>query len=69
MRKAFADGARARRADRLLGALPERAAAALGSAWQLLRERYYGDQRMGVVDEAFMSLEVPSNTPIPQRRP
>jgi sulfur-oxidizing protein SoxY len=33
------------------------------SAWQLLKEKYYGDRNMGVVDEQFMSLEAPSNTP------
>jgi sulfur-oxidizing protein SoxY len=39
------------------------------SAWDLLRARYYGDQAMGVVDEAYMSLEVPSNTPDPAATP
>jgi sulfur-oxidizing protein SoxY len=33
------------------------------SAWELLRAKYYGDRPMGVVDDSFMSLEVPGNTP------
>src|ERR1700688_3251949 len=33
------------------------------SAWELLRAKYYGDRPMGVVDESYMSLEVPGNTP------
>jgi sulfur-oxidizing protein SoxY len=33
------------------------------SAWQLLRAKYYGDRSMGEVDETYMSLEVPGNTP------
>lgn len=33
------------------------------SAWELLRVKYYGDRPMGVVDESYMSLEVPGNTP------
>ena len=39
------------------------------SAWQALRAKYYGDKTMGVVDEAFMSLEVPANTPDPASTP
>lgn len=39
------------------------------SAWDALRVRYYGDQAMGVVDEAYMSLEVPGNTPDPAATP
>src|SRR5450755_1414102 len=39
------------------------------SAWELLREKYYGDKPMGVVDEAYMSLEVPANTPDPAATP
>jgi sulfur-oxidizing protein SoxY len=33
------------------------------SAWQLLRGQYYGERPMGEVDEAYMSLQVPANTP------
>ncbi|GAC1330768.1 MAG: quinoprotein dehydrogenase-associated SoxYZ-like carrier [Steroidobacteraceae bacterium] len=33
------------------------------SAWELLRAKYYGDRPMGVVDETYMSLEAPANTP------
>jgi sulfur-oxidizing protein SoxY len=39
------------------------------SAWELLREKYYGDKPMGVIDEAYMSLEVPGNTPDPAATP
>jgi sulfur-oxidizing protein SoxY len=39
------------------------------SAWDLLRAKYYGDRSMGVVDEAYMSLEVPGNTPDPAATP
>lgn len=40
-----------------------------GSAWQLLREQYYGDRPMSLVDEAYMSLQVPANTPDPADTP
>ena len=40
-----------------------------GSAWELLRERYYGDRPMGMVDEKYMSLEAPANTPDPAATP
>jgi sulfur-oxidizing protein SoxY len=40
-----------------------------GSAWELLRAKYYGDASMGVVDENFMSLEAPGNTPDPASTP
>ena len=40
-----------------------------GSAWELLRAKYYGDRSMGVVDEAYMSLEAPGNTPDPAATP
>src|ERR1700722_11629208 len=40
-----------------------------GSAWQLLREKYYGDRPMSLVDEAYMSLQVPANTPDPADTP
>ena len=39
------------------------------SAWELLRAKYYGDRPMGEVDETFMSLEVPANTPDPAATP
>jgi sulfur-oxidizing protein SoxY len=39
------------------------------SAWELLREKYYGDRPMGVVDENYMSLEAPANTPDPAATP
>ena len=39
------------------------------SAWELLRAKYYGDRPMGVVDDSFMSLEVPGNTPDPAATP
>jgi sulfur-oxidizing protein SoxY len=39
------------------------------SAWELLRAKYYGDRPMGVVDDAYMSLEVPGNTPDPAATP
>jgi sulfur-oxidizing protein SoxY len=39
------------------------------SAWELLREKYYGDRSMGVVDESYMSLDVPGNTPDPAATP
>jgi sulfur-oxidizing protein SoxY len=39
------------------------------SAWQLLRAKYYGDRSMGEVDETYMSLEVPGNTPDPAATP
>ena len=39
------------------------------SAWEFLRAKYYGDRFMGLVDERYMSLEVPSNTPDPAATP
>jgi sulfur-oxidizing protein SoxY len=39
------------------------------SAWELLRAKYYGDREMGLVDETFMSLDVPANTPDPAATP
>ena len=38
-------------------------------AWHALRAQYYGDEPMGLVDESFMSLEVPGNTPDPAATP
>jgi sulfur-oxidizing protein SoxY len=40
-----------------------------GSAWEFLRAKYYGDKSMGLVDETYMSLEVPGNTPDPASTP
>ncbi len=40
-----------------------------GSMWDFLRAKYYGDAPMGVVDETYMSLEVPGNTPDPAATP
>jgi sulfur-oxidizing protein SoxY len=40
-----------------------------GSAWEFLRSKYYGDKTMGLVDETYMSLEVPGNTPDPAATP
>jgi sulfur-oxidizing protein SoxY len=40
-----------------------------GSAWELLRARYYGDRPMGEVDETYMSLEAPATTPDPAATP
>jgi sulfur-oxidizing protein SoxY len=39
------------------------------SAWQLLRAKYYGARIMGEVDETYMNLEVPANTPDPAATP
>jgi sulfur-oxidizing protein SoxY len=39
------------------------------SAWELLRAKYYGDRDMGEVDETYMSVEVPGNTPDPAATP
>ncbi len=39
------------------------------SAWDFLRAHYYGDRFMGLVDETYMSLEAPSNTPDPAATP
>jgi sulfur-oxidizing protein SoxY len=40
-----------------------------GAMWDFLRAKYYGDAPMGLVDESFMSLEVPGNTPDPAATP
>jgi sulfur-oxidizing protein SoxY len=34
-----------------------------------LRAKFYGDAEMGLVDEAYMSLDVPANTPDPSATP
>jgi sulfur-oxidizing protein SoxY len=38
-------------------------------AWEYLRPQFYGDRTIGVVDENFMSIEAPSNTPDPAATP
>lgn len=38
-------------------------------AWESLRPQLYGDREIGVVDEKFMSLEAPANTPDPSATP
>jgi sulfur-oxidizing protein SoxY len=40
-----------------------------GSAWEFLRAKYYGDRSMSLVDENYMSLEAPGNTPDPAATP
>jgi sulfur-oxidizing protein SoxY len=39
------------------------------SAWELLQQRYYGGHPLGEVDERFMSIEAPANTPDPAATP
>jgi sulfur-oxidizing protein SoxY len=39
------------------------------SMWEFLRTKYYGDTPMGLVDESYLSLEVPANTPDPAATP
>jgi sulfur-oxidizing protein SoxY len=51
------------------GVLAEDDSQPSGSAWELLRTKYYGDKSMGLVDESYMSLEVPNNTPDPASTP
>jgi sulfur-oxidizing protein SoxY len=50
-------------------AIAEEGSQPSGSAWEFLRAKYYGDKSMGLVDETYMSLEVPSNTPDPASTP
>src|SRR5580704_2327630 len=38
-------------------------------AWEYMRPQLYGDRTIGVVDENFMSIEAPSNTPDPAATP
>jgi sulfur-oxidizing protein SoxY len=38
-------------------------------AWEYLRTQFYGDRQIGVVDESYMSLEAPANTPDPAATP
>jgi sulfur-oxidizing protein SoxY len=51
------------------GAIAEEDSQPSGSAWEFLRSKYYGDKTMGVVDENYMSIEVPANTPDPASTP
>lgn len=37
--------------------------------WDFLRAKYYGDKPMGLVDEDYMSIEVPGSTPDPASTP
>jgi sulfur-oxidizing protein SoxY len=39
------------------------------SMWEFLRAKYYGDAPMGLVDETYLSLDVPANTPDPAATP
>jgi sulfur-oxidizing protein SoxY len=39
------------------------------SAWEFQRQKYYADRPMGVVDDHYMSIEVPGNTPDPAATP
>jgi len=38
-------------------------------AWEFLQKQFYGQRDIGVVDEAFMSLEAPAATPDPAATP
>jgi len=38
-------------------------------AWEFLRTQFYGDREIGVVDEEFMRLDAPANTPDPAATP
>jgi sulfur-oxidizing protein SoxY len=40
-----------------------------GAMWDFLRAKYYGDKPMGLIDETYMSLDVPGNTPDPAATP
>lgn len=63
----------------VLMALPLAAAASLAraepsispsaGAWQYLRPQLYGDREIGEVDEKFMRIEAPANTPDPAATP
>jgi sulfur-oxidizing protein SoxY len=39
------------------------------SAWEFLRTKYYGDKPMGLVDESYLSIDAPANTPDPAATP
>lgn len=38
-------------------------------AWEFLRPQFYGNREIGVVDEEFMRLDAPANTPDPAATP
>ncbi|MFI4868673.1 MAG: quinoprotein dehydrogenase-associated SoxYZ-like carrier [Steroidobacterales bacterium] len=38
-------------------------------AWEYLHPQFYADRSIGLVDEAYMSLEAPANTPDPAATP
>jgi len=38
-------------------------------AWNYLRSQFYGDREIGMVDQAFLSLEAPASTPDPSATP
>src|ERR1035438_5491462 len=40
-----------------------------GGAWTTLRPQYYGEREIGVVDQAFISLDAPASTPDPSATP
>jgi sulfur-oxidizing protein SoxY len=40
-----------------------------GGAWNYLRPQFYGERDIGVVDQAFISLDAPANTPDPAATP
>src|SRR5580692_724544 len=46
-----------------------RSATALQQRLGIAARKYYGDRSMGVVDETYMSLEVPANTADPAATP
>jgi len=39
------------------------------TAWEFLRAKYYGEQTMGLVDERYLSIDAPANTPDPAATP
>jgi sulfur-oxidizing protein SoxY len=59
----------------LAGCITATSALAVGEAspttgaWEYLRPQFYGDREIGVVDEEFMSLKAPANTPDPAATP
>jgi sulfur-oxidizing protein SoxY len=50
-------------------AAADEAAQPSSSMWDFLRTKYYGDRSMGLVDEGYMSIEAPGNTPDPAATP
>jgi sulfur-oxidizing protein SoxY len=38
-------------------------------AWEYLQRQFYPDQSLGLIDETYMSLEAPANTPDPAATP